>query len=327
MRKIGWPAVAVVVVVVVGAASFALVHTFDGSAQPAKASTATSAPAQRAKAIAQSALGEQSAEAISAAAAGARTQTYSLKAAGLTRKYTVIKPEAALAKSAPIIVMLQGVGSTVAQEITRDQLTPYASAGKAEIVYPWAEGESWNAGGCCGYAYQHKVNDQAFLKAVVAQVNPGNARKIYVVGYSNGARMAYRIACGDPTLFDAYAMVKGVPTAGCSITKPVTVIQLAAVNDPEIPYQPGDKGLEPLPVTTLMSRMRSADKCPSASAETRTQDLTETTWSGCGGGTRLVFAVWSTGVHSFPRPPASTPGASPVIWAFFTKTKLAGLPA
>ena len=324
MRRIAWLAVAVVVVV--GAAGFALVHAFDGSAQPARASTATSAPAQQAKAIAQSALAAQSAKAISAAAPGARTQTYAMKAAGLTRKYTVIKPKAALAKSAPIIVMLQGVGSTVAQEITRDQLTPYASAGKAEVVYPWAEGESWNAGGCCGYAYQHKVNDQAFLKAVVAQVNPGHARKIYVVGYSNGARMAYRIACEDPALFDAYAMVKGVPTAGCAITKPVTVIQVAAVDDPEIPYRPGDHGLEPLPVTTLMDRVHTADQCPSASVKTRTQDLTETTWSGCADGTRLVFATWSTGVHAFPRPPATKPGASPVIWAFFTKTKLAGLP-
>ena len=299
MRRIAWLALAVAVVV--GAASFALVHAFDGSAQPARASA--TAPAQvQVKAARLAGATRLSALADRAAGAGTSTRTYSMKAAGLTRKYTVIKPKAALARSAPVIVMLQGVGSTVAQEITRDQLTPYASAGKAEVVYPWAEGESWNAGGCCGYAYQHQVNDQAFLKAVVAQVNPGHARKIYVVGYSNGARMAYRIACEDPALFDAYAMVKGVPTSGCPVTRPVTVIQLAAVNDPEIPYRPGDKGLEPLPVTTLMSRMHSADKCPSASDVTRTEDLTETTWSGCGGGTRLVFAAWSAGDPLLPPP-------------------------
>jgi hypothetical protein len=31
-------------------------------------------------------------------------------------------------------------------------------------------------------------------------------------------------------------------------------------------------------------------------------------------------------VHSFPRPPASVPAASQVIWAFFTKSPIAPLP-
>jgi polyhydroxybutyrate depolymerase len=320
MKRVTWLAVAVIVLA--GATGFAFLHGFGGGGQPASAST--SRPAGAAGGTGSPAAREQAAQA--GPPAGSSTRTYTMQVAGLTRKYTVISPRTALAKSAPVIVMLQGVGSTVAQEITRDELAPYAAAGKAEIVYPWAEGESWNAGGCCGYAYQHKVNDQAFLKALAAKVNPGNARKSYVVGYSNGARMAYRIACDDPGLFDAYAMVKGVPTAGCALDKPVSIIQVAATDDPEIPYQPGDKGLEPLPVTTLMSRVHSALDCPSAAAKLKTQDLTETTWQ-CGDGTRLAFAVWDTGVHSFPRPPASQPSAAAVIWAFFTRALLAPLPA
>ena len=100
----------------------------------------------------------------------------------------------------------------VAGEITRDDLVPYATSDQAEIVYPEPLYGSWNAIGCCGEAAAKNVNDLAFLEALVAKVDPGHARPIDVVGYSNGARLAYRVACDNPGLFDGYAMVKGEPT-------------------------------------------------------------------------------------------------------------------
>jgi polyhydroxybutyrate depolymerase len=257
------------------------------------------------------------------------TKTYSMTVAGLKRSYEVIAPVKAPPKSAPVIVMLSGIGSSVHDEIGRDDLVPYATANEAEIVYPVAFDESWNAIGCCGQAATKQVNDLAFLKALVAKVDPGHARSVYVVGYSNGARMAYRVACDDPALFDGYAMVKGGPTADCAIRKPVTLVQLASRNDPEVPYQPGDKGnkkMPELPMTTLLSRLHTAEKCPATRAVTHSGTMTLTTWSACGGGARLAFAVWKGGVHSFPRPPASVPAASQVIWSFFTKAPIAPLP-
>ncbi len=81
----------------------------------------------------------------------------------------------------------------------------------------------------------------AFLKALVPAVDPGHARPVYVVGYSNGARLAYRVACTDPGLFDAYAAVKGGPSPDCMVSKPVTIAQLASLDDTETPYRPGEK--------------------------------------------------------------------------------------
>jgi polyhydroxybutyrate depolymerase len=218
-----------------------------------------------------------------------------------------------------VIIALSGYGATVPEEVARDELTPYVSADEAELVYPVAVKASWDAVGCCGYANTHKVNDLAFLEALVPQVDPGHARPVYVMGFSNGARLAYRVACTDPALFDAYAMVKGVPLPNCTVRKPVTLLEIASVNDDEIPYKPGDGGLEPLPVTT-------EDECPATSAVTHSLDMTLTTWSGCADGTRLAFAVWPGGKHLFPRPPVTKQAAAPVIWAFLTKTPLAPLP-
>jgi polyhydroxybutyrate depolymerase len=300
MKKV--VALIIAVVAVLGIAGFAGFHAADAHGQP-------------------------KAKALMIVKVKTSTKTYSMTVAGLKRSYEVIAP-VTLPKPAPVIVMLSGIYSTVAEEISRDRLVNYATAGQAEVVYPVAFAESWNAIGCCGKAAAAKVDDLAFLKALVAEVNPKHARPVYVVGYSNGTRMAYRVACDDPGLFDGYGMVKGVPTADCSIRKPVNLVQLSSVDDPEVPYKPGDKGsTTQVPVTTLVTQLHATEKCPAKSAATHSGTVTVTTWSGCADGTRLASAVWSGGVHSFPRPPASVPAAAQVLWSFFTKTPLAPLPA
>jgi polyhydroxybutyrate depolymerase len=257
----------------------------------------------------------------------ASTKTYSMTAGGLKRTYEVIAPAGGLPKSAPVIVMLAGYGASTSSEITRDQLVPYASSDQAEIVYPVAVQRSWNAVGCCGYAHTHNVDDMAFLKALVPAVDPGHARPVYVVGYSNGARLAYRVACSDPGLFDAYAAVKGGPSLSCMASKPVTIAQLASLDDPEAAYKPGAKSSkDPLPVTTLVARLSKTDQCTAKPVVTRSGSVTVDTWAGCADGTRLAFATWTDGKHSFPRPPARVPAAAQVIWSFFTNTPLAALP-
>ncbi len=325
LRKVAGLAVAAAVVLGVAAFAWVRVSAADSAPTPAAAKAAASASAKAATSA--TATAAASAGTATSVTATTSTKTRSLTAGGRTRSYEVIAPVAALPKSAPVIVMLSGIYSTVADEISRDRLVNYAAAGKAEVIYPVAFDESWNAIGCCGKAAADNVNDLAFLKALVATVDPGHARPVYIVGYSNGARMAYRVACDDPGLFDGYATVKGVPTAGCSIRQPVNLVLLASVNDPEVPYKPGDKGsTTEVPVTTLVTQLHTAEKCPAASTATRSGEMTLTTWPGCAGGTRFGSAVWSGGVHSFPRPPGSVPAAAQVIWAFFTKTALAPLP-
>jgi polyhydroxybutyrate depolymerase len=261
------------------------------------------------------------------AAEGTITRLDSLVAGGLTRQYEVIGNGKPLLAIAPVIIMLSGIRATLTQEIPRDDLVPYATAGLAEVVYPVAIGESWNAIGCCSYAAAHKINDLAFLKALVAKLDPKHARPIDLVGYSNGARLAYRVACTTPGEFDAYAMVKGGPMPGCVVRKPASITLLASVDDPEMPYQPGDKGREKIAVTTEVARLHATDKCPAKGTVQRSTDLTLTTWAKCGSGSRLALAVWPDGVHAFPRPPNNVPAASQVIWAFFTKSPVRPLPA
>lgn len=254
------------------------------------------------------------------------TATYSLKAGGLNRSYKVIGPVAALPDSAPIIVVLAGINAPVHVEVKRDSMVPYAAAGLAELVYPVGYRMSWNAGGCCGKAASHHVDDIAFMKALAAAVDPGHRHPLIVVGYSNGGRLAYRMACSPSDPFDETVIVKAMPDGGCVLQRPLTILQIDSLNDPFIPYQLGDNGSESPPATVQNARLRALDGCTGASVATRHSAMTYTTWSSCRSGQRVGFAVWDSEDHSFPYQKGNTPAASQIIWAFFTKTTVAPLP-
>lgn len=254
------------------------------------------------------------------------TVTNSTQAGGLNRSWEVIAPVAALPKKAPIIVVLAGIAAPIDNEVQRDRFIPYVNAGMAELVYPVGIGESWNAIGCCGRAASQNVDDIAFMRALVAQVDPGHEHPIYLVGYSNGGRLAYRLACDDPGIFDATAVVKAMPMPGCEVTQPLTILQIDSLDDTAVAFQPGDPGKESPDATTEVGILRGADGCALRSAVSTYPAMTFTTWDHCASGNRVGFAVWDTGGHNFPPPKGTTPGAASVIWAFFTKTAVAPLP-
>src|SRR5487761_1243238 len=269
--------------------------------------------------VAASASGSARSSSTSSASAdaGAVRTTHTIKAGGRTRSWIQLTAPGSASGSAPIIVVLSGINATASQELARDGLVPLAASGSAELIYPAGVGKSWNAGGCCGVAAREKVDDVAFLQALVAQVDPGHRQPIYLVGYSNGGRLAYRVACTDPGLFGAIAVLKAMPEPGCVVSQPVSIMQIDSTNDPAVPYQPGDPGREQPAATTEVARLHSADACTAAPAVVTEGSLRLETWTSCKDGTRLAFAVYQGGKHDIPLGNATTPSAASIIWSFF----------
>jgi len=260
---------------------------------------------------------------VSAADRTMNTTVSTIQVGNMTRSYTVLTPaKTTLSASAPIIMVLSGINSTQDQEIGRDQLTSYAIAGDAEVVYPLAYRESWNAIGCCSWASYANVNDVGFIEALVKQVDPGNARPIYLMGYSNGGRLAYTLACEDPLLFDGTAVVKADPMPWCDITVPQKILQVSATDDTDVPWYTGEKGTfrESPSAQVQNTTLLYEDQCSTESASSKQGNMTLTTWSDCLDGASVSFAVYTAGVHSYPRPPVSFPAASQVIWAWINNT-------
>lgn len=243
-----------------------------------------------------------------------------MQVGNMTRSYTVLTAKKALPASAPIIMVLAGINAPLQSEINRDEFMSYMEAGDAELVYPLPYRESWNAIGCCSWAAKAGVNDLGFITSLVARVDPGRTHPIYVVGYSNGGRLAYRLDCTDPLLFNGTIIVKADPMPGCTVVVPMKIMTIAATNDNFVPYKPGEKGKESPPATVQNARLRASSQCSPKSVTESQGNMTYTLWPDCAAGTSVGFTVYSGGVHSFPRPPGSYPPASQVVWAFIHGT-------
>ena len=120
---------------------------------------------------------------------------------------------------------------------------------------------------------------------------------MYLVGYSNGGRMAYRLACADPGAFSGVAAVEAVAVSSCSQVRPVPLIEVASTGDPllTIPASGRPKhiaGHVETTVTALVRDWRQLEGCTPASTTTAYPSLRTTQWSHCDGQGRVALAVY-----------------------------------
>jgi polyhydroxybutyrate depolymerase len=226
------------------------------------------------------------------------------------------------------------------------------------VVYPNGSGVlprrllTWNAGECCGYAMNQKVDDVGFAIAVLddlARRTSVDARRIYATGHSNGAMMSYRLGAERADRIAAIAPVAGAyDLERFAPARPVAVLHIHSVDDPRALYG-GGLG-PPFPGTNVRSshrpvedgleRWRRHNGCSAQTraAETRkgtaatggaAQTATLLLWDGCTQGAQV--AHWRlTGVgHGWPGnrraelreevigPPTTLLSAAEEIWKFF----------
>jgi polyhydroxybutyrate depolymerase len=103
----------------------------------------------------------------------------------------------------------------------------------------------WNAGECCGYAQRHDVDDVAFLRRVIDELSarlPIDQSRIYVAGFSDGGRMAYRAGCEMSDRIAAIGVVSGsLVTRACHPVRVPALVAIHGAADDEVPID------EPLP--------------------------------------------------------------------------------
>jgi polyhydroxybutyrate depolymerase len=90
------------------------------------------------------------------------------------------------------------------------------------VVYPQGLNKAWNAGYCCPAFHTAAVDDGAFLSSLIATfTQPG--WKVFLLGFSNGAMMAYSLACQIPHSIAALGVV-GSDGEACSPAAPLPAI-------------------------------------------------------------------------------------------------------
>jgi polyhydroxybutyrate depolymerase len=242
---------------------------------------------------------------------------------GRVRSYLMIRPPTSTHGSLPVVMVLHGRHMTPSdiERITR--LIPVV--GKAVYLYPAGYGRSWNAGGCCGIAHAAEVNDVAFLKQVLHQVlttqHDATARRVYLMGFSNGGRMAYRMACEDPGVFAGVAAVEAVPVYDCDSLDPVPLVIVAQTGDPLLTVsrygarKTMQGYLEPTVGATVVD-WRTMDACRAAAEVHHEGETTVTRYQGCLGRGRVEYDLYRGGRHAWPEGNRETPSASEFIWSY-----------
>jgi len=259
---------------------------------------------------------------------------------GEDRRVLVHDPPNAEGRSLPLILALHGTGGTGRIMAALSGLSRLADERGFRVAYPQAlgvagtedpaQGAAWNAGPGMGCPLHPEADDVAFLEAVVERVErraPVDPRRIYVAGFSNGARMAYRMALSAPWVA-AIAAVAGAPVWGEAPARPVPTLAFHGTRDQHIPYEGGvgplGRRLPALPVREAMARWAALMGCGGDpvrdSLETHERDL----WSS----QACEVEFWTvTGMgHAWPGGRAYAPGAdmpakdlsaAHLIWAFF----------
>lgn len=110
-------------------------------------------------------------------------------------------------------------------------------------VKDWAGKQFWNATDfCCDFG-KIGVNDVDYISKLIDTVQKDyhvDADRIYLIGHSNGGFMANRLGCEIGDRLAGIASIAGggfKNPADCKNPRPVSYLQIHAVNDPTVSYK------------------------------------------------------------------------------------------
>ncbi len=256
------------------------------------------------------------------------TQVHSVAVDGSTRVYQSVVP-AQLDGRAPLLVVLHGRNQSLPTVVSQTGFLGLARSRRVVLAFPVGEDRSWNAGhGCCGLAGSQGLPDLTFVAAVVAdavRTLPVDATRIYLVGYSNGGKLAYSEACAHPALFAAVATYGAVPLVPCDVNAPPLPFLLAAgTADRIVPSAGAPRGHPVLPsVQEALRWLRSRDRCaddPLARPSVLGRVLV-TRWTRCRAGGEVESVLYRGRGHLWPSSQAvgKAAAASTLMWSFLRR--------
>ena len=154
------------------------------------------------------------------------------------------------ARALPLVVLLHGYGASGSVQAAYLGFTGLSESRNFLLAYPDGTLNSqsqrfWNAtNACCDFARQG-IDDVAYVTAIIDDMSARyrvDARRIFIVGHSNGGFMAHRMACDRSDRVAAIVSLAGAQwadTARCVPTEPVSVLQVHGVADDTIRYAGG----------------------------------------------------------------------------------------
>lgn len=240
------------------------------------------------------------------------SQSRRVEVDGMERSYVVYR-HADLGSQTPVPLILAfhgGFGSPESFAGVTGLHVPATEEGFV-IVYPEGYQRSWNGGDCCGPAHREGVDDVAFVRAILDDVDEVinyDARRVYATGFSNGARFTYRLGCD---LADRIAAIAPVGSASsmagpaCSPSRPVPVFHIHGMADEYAPFEGGESAYAPageqksIPRTVeqWVSRNRCAGEVDTSFTNDDAHCITHT---ACANGATVTLCTVEELAHQWP---------------------------
>ncbi len=257
------------------------------------------------------------------------TATHQVEAGGSARFFLLHVPPRqrrnffGVVRPYPLVLVIHGSGADGESIRHASQMDSIADSRGFLVAYPHGSkgtlglfGADWNAGSCCGAAAREGVDDVAFLLGVIDRVAahlPVNRRRVYVAGFSDGGRMAYRMACDAAFRITAVAVVAGsLRDRGCAPTVPVPLIAFHATGDDEVAFSEapdalgapalldGDAALPP-----SVQAWSIINGCRMMAESKVSPHVSQFTFRHCDGAEVMLYSI-DGGGHGWPGEPSAT---------------------
>lgn len=233
-----------------------------------------------------------------------------LTVGGLTRTYFLdVPPNLDRSRPAPLILAFHGGGGPVKSFAETTQLADRGTRAGFVVAFPVGVEKTWNAGDCCGVAFERRIDDISFVRAMIddiATVIAIDRARVYATGFSNGGKLSYRLAC---ELSDRIAAIApsgtSMPATDCKPVRPVPIIHFHGGADRFAPMAGGQGALastgEHVSVPDAIKGWEARNACPVAQPRTTYNQGTATcsTVAGCGQGAEVTFCVASDAGHQW----------------------------
>ena len=150
----------------------------------------------------------------------------------------------------PLVVLLHGYSATGAIQTAYFGMIPASDARGFLFAAPdglvdGSGNQFWNATDACCNFYNNDVDDSAYLRSVVEDIEAEynvDPKRIYFVGHSNGGFMSHRMACDHADKVAAIVSLAGAMVEDlslCEPANPVAVLQIHGTADDTILYDGG----------------------------------------------------------------------------------------
>lgn len=231
------------------------------------------------------------------------------------------------ARPFPLVIVMHGSGGTPEDAEHASRMDSIADARGWLVAYPSGMRgmlglvrSDWNAGTCCGAPAHDGVDDVGFLRAIVRQLVsrlPVDTARVYVAGFSDGGRMAYRAACEMASNVAAVAVVSGsLKLAGCAPSRPVSIIAFHGTSDDEVAYDDSAATAPPRALPPWAGDFPpsirfwiAADRCRGVAQRPVSPHARVATF-GCVRSDLVLYTIVGGG-HGWPKEPAGGTGSKP----------------